>query len=414
MQILVLDTIHGGTVIGDTLNRMGHCVDLVDVYRGDLTHPRSITETTALTRRYDLLVHPVHLDPSNPILRTMMCPAITHHEAVRWIIKSKYGSENKERGAFIEVTGTRGKTTTATALASILQGPGILHTSRGTYRYPGSEVLDRMSITPASLILAESYIRPGDWFIGEVSLGFTGIADLAILTSDEDYLVGAGRLSARMIKRLSSLRCPHLLVPPGIHLSHDYVDNAGDLVECSGALCKYQYQREKGSFENPLLSLEGYRIPLQLATAGSLLLGNRPDKLCQFTSLPGRLQVKKEEGKTIVDNACSGACLKTTGDAVGLLKNIAGNIEFTLVIGQEKRAVCENFPTSDIMTAIRETKPSSVILIVGDTQTDSEAICLSCRSESIPIHMATSLIDGMDEAKSMSPPAIVVSVKTWR
>ena len=414
MEILVLDTIHGGTVIGDALCRMGHHVDLVDVYRGDLTSPGSITPETASSRKYDLLIHPVHLNPAYPLLRQLPFPAITHHDAVRWILREHWLSNHENRGPVIEVTGTRGKTTTATALASILTGPGILHTSRGTFRYPDEELLTRMSITPASLIIAESYTRPGDWFIGEVSLGFTGIADLAILTSDEDYRVGADRFSAREIKHMSSLKCPHLLVAPDIRISHDHLDNAADLVKCNGMGCEYHYQGMDGLFENPLMALEGYRIPLQMAAAGSLILGDRPDDLSTFTALPGRLQVKTEDGKTIIDNACSGASLKTTEDAMNLLKKNYGNPVFTLVIGQEEHAVCENFPARDINTAIRKGKPASVILVAGDERLDKSAIYEQCLADSIPVRIATSLANGVDTAKTMPPSAIVVSVKTWR
>jgi hypothetical protein len=414
MHILVLDSIHGGTILGETLRMMGHTVDLVDVYHGNLTHEGSITPETATTRRYDLLIHPVHLDRAYPLLRRISCPAITHHEAVRWIIGLQIERMNEDRGPVIEVTGTRGKTTTATALASILPGPGILHTSRGTYRYPGEEYLSRMSITPASLITAFSFLRPGEWFIGEVSLGFTGISDLAILTSDEDYRVGANRLSAREIKQMSSQRCPCLVVPGGIQIIHDHVVSATDLVQCSGNVCEYRYREIRGIIENPLISIEGYRTAVQLACAACLLLGFRPDGLNRFSSLPGRLQVRIEDGKTIIDNACSGAGAKTTRDAVSLLTRAGKDLPFSLVIGQENHAVCENFPTSDIISVIRETRPAVVVLVAGDDRIDQDIIMEACTGESIPIHVTNALENGIDSARTLPPSAIVISVKTWR
>lgn len=432
MQILVLDSIHGGRVLGNALGRMGHRVDLVDVYRGDCTSEGNISPGVALAQQYDLLIHPVHLDPAYPLLRRLSCPAITHHQAVRWILKNPNGAplgapgktdknyisiqnnDNNDHGLIVEITGTRGKTTTATALASIFPGPGILHTTRGTYRYPDEEMLGRMSITPASLITACSYLRPGEWFIGEVSLGFTGIGDLAILTSDEDYPVGAGRLSAKEIKRGSGQKCSHLLVPHGLQISHEHVVSAADLTSCTGTVCEYRYREMRGRFENPLISLEGYRAALQLAASAGLILGFRPDGLSCFEALPGRMKIKVSETKTIIDNSCSGAGLQTTNEAISLLIKTCGSIPYTLVIGQEERAVCENFATGDIIAAVMKGRPAAVIVVAGDERIDSTEITRACQGESIPVHIVPSFDDAMDIAKILNPSAIVTSVKTWR
>ena len=71
-------------------------------------------------RRYDLLVAPVHLDPGYPLLSTIQAPRITHHLAVRMLLAGKTPRP------MIEVTGARGKTTTAHAIAHGLEGPGVL------------------------------------------------------------------------------------------------------------------------------------------------------------------------------------------------------------------------------------------------------------------------------------------------
>ena len=235
MDILVLDTIHGGTVIGDALKEMGHNVFLVDVYRGDCSHPSRISPDEAISRQYDLLIHPVHLDPEYRLLREIPCPTIDHHEAVRWILEKS--RKKIDTGPSIEITGARGKTTTASALATLMEGSGILHTSRGTFRYPGEDFLTRMSITPASLLTVDAWRNPGDWLIAEISLGFSGACDLAVLTSDEDYLVAGGKRNAKTIKKLSGFRSTKVLVPPGVPYEHNGRIDAGDLVQVKGAQC---------------------------------------------------------------------------------------------------------------------------------------------------------------------------------
>ena len=56
----------------------------------------------------------------------------------------------------VEITGTRGKTTTAFALAGMLAAAGervLLHTSSGLF-FDGAPLGKRLSVTPASIIKA--------------------------------------------------------------------------------------------------------------------------------------------------------------------------------------------------------------------------------------------------------------------
>jgi hypothetical protein len=414
MRILILDTIHGGLVLGSALSRYGHTIEYVDVYRSDLSHKGSVTQTEAAKKEYDLVIHPVHLNPSYPLLRTLTCPSITHHEAVRWILGKKETNNPVSRKIIVEITGARGKTTTATALAFILGDSGVLHTSRGIFRYPEEKFITRTSITPASLLQAYDQCTGTGWMIGEVSLGFTGISDLAILTSDEDYQVAGGFKSALAIKKESALRCRQLLVPPGVSACHDAEISAGDLVKISGSCCRYSCDELEGEFNNPLFILDGYRVPLGLAAAAALILGRKPDRLQDFVAIPGRLEILREGKGVMIDNANSGACLKTTREAVDILREIHPDMPFSLVIGQEHRAVCENFCTEDIISAICEENPSKVFLISGDERIDADAVTCCCRDREIPIMVTETLQTGIAAARKDDDFCFVVSVKTWR
>ncbi|MFA5221610.1 MAG: coenzyme F430 synthase, partial [Methanoregula sp.] len=114
MNILVLDTIHGGADIAAAYERAGHSVDAVDIYRK--TTPDE--ESHARTRSYDMIVAPVHMDPVHPLLAHRTCPIVTHHEAVRSLLG------NNMPALMVEITGSRGKTTTAHALAHLLPKNG--------------------------------------------------------------------------------------------------------------------------------------------------------------------------------------------------------------------------------------------------------------------------------------------------
>ncbi|GLI47099.1 coenzyme F430 synthase [Methanoculleus bourgensis] len=386
MQILVLDTIHGGAELARALRGSGHQVDEVDVYRGKA----GIPVEEALERSYDLVTAPVHLDPAHPLLQRHG-PAVSHHEMVGWVIRGR-----RTPHPFIEITGARGKTTTAHALASLLPGPGILHTSTGTYRYPERERLWKRSITPASLIpAAHEARRIGGWLIAEESLGVTGAGDVAVLTSPEDYPVAAGRKHAITEKCRQLARARIVVLPPGIDLPGRAVA-AGDIVSFDGPVCRYAWGGITGTFENPLCILKGYRTPLALAAATACVLGIDPAPLAGFAALPGRMASRREGNLLIVDNANSGTNVETTVEAARYARALAGNGTLTLVIGEEARAICEGFSPEDIARAVSAVGPKATVY-VGEG------------------HEAATLDEGLTQARSITPAgSIVLAVKTWR
>jgi len=206
MRVLVLDTIHGGIAIGKAYVAAGHTVDTVDVYRNSTPD----IARDAATRQYDLIVAPVHLDPEHPLLHRPGVPVITHHEAVRRLLGKDVPVP------MVEITGARGKTTTAHALAHLITGSGILHTSAGTFMYPDRTFLWKKSITPASVLAAARQAQSiNGWLVAEESLGVTGAGNLAIITSHEDYHCAAGKKSALAEKCTSADRCPRVLVADG-------------------------------------------------------------------------------------------------------------------------------------------------------------------------------------------------------
>ena len=392
MRILVLDTIHGGAELAAALRGAGHQVDEVDVYRGE----GGIPVEEALVRTYDLVTAPVHLDPDHPLLR-QHGPAVSHHEMVGWVLRAHLPRP------FIEITGARGKTTTAHALASLLPGPGILHTSTGTYRYPERVRLWKRSITPASLIpAAHEAWRIGGWLVAEESLGVTGAGDVAVLTSPEDYPIAAGRKRAITEKCRLLSRTRIVVLPPGIDLPRKTVA-ADEMVSFDGPVCRFSGRGIVGTFANPLCTLAGYRTALSLAAATACVIGVDPSPLAEFTALPGRMATRWEGDLLIVDNANSGTNVATTLDAARYARTLAGNGALTLVIGEEARAVCEGFSLEDTRRAVSAVEPTGVVYV-------GEAWCTAGEE-----HTAASLDEGMDLARRITPAgAIVLAVKMWR
>ncbi|MEI8330924.1 MAG: coenzyme F430 synthase, partial [Methanomicrobiales archaeon] len=258
MQILVLDTIHGGREICDQYTRQGHDVDALDVYKDSTP---AFAEK-AKTHTYDLIIAPVHLDPAHPLLANRHAPIISHHEAVRRLL----GDVLPE--SMIEITGSRGKTTTAHALAHLLPGNGVLHTSTGTYSYPEKDLLGKRSITPASILSAvDAANKMHGWLVAELSLGVTGAGDLAIITSSEDYPFAAGKKQALTEKIASARPAKHLLVADGIVCDFGNVVHIEEVARYEGMSCTVEWGGKRNVLTNPLFSLPPYRLPLMLAAA---------------------------------------------------------------------------------------------------------------------------------------------------
>jgi hypothetical protein len=406
MNILVLDTIHGGKAIGEAFASRGDHVDWVDVYRGQ----SGIDIKTAMTRDYDLVVAPVHLDPDHPLLHFSKAPIISHHEAVRQLLDGNIPEP------MIEITGAKGKTTTAHALAFLMAGKGILHTSAGTYLFPEKRWLFRSSITPGSVLAAAKSARDiSGWLIVEESLGITCLGNLGIITSDADYIFAAGKKSALASKIASAKGCNNLLLAQNIQADHTgQVVHREDVARIEGIECTIILEKKTSRFANPLLAIPGYQTSLVLAGIAAMILGIDPSPLSSFTAVPGRMSVSYERGLLVIDNANSGTNLATTIEAAQYARNISGKDTITLVIGQEEGdgAVCEGFSFDQITAAIDQIHPAQVVRVGRIPEAGTPEYP---KREPFISAYTTTLKEAYDTALAITGNgSIILAVKTWR
>ena len=404
MHVLVLDTIHGGKVIGAAYIAAGHTTDVVDVYHSTPDELREVQH-----RHYDLVVTPVHLDPDHPLHAHSTIPVITHHEAVRQLLGEHLPHP------MIEITGAQGKTTTAHALAHILPGKGVLHTSTGTYTYPTKTLIGKKSITPASEIDAVRYANqmPG-WLVAEISLGVTGAGDLAIITSPDNYMFAHGKKCAIREKIASARHAKRVLVAEGVFCEQEHVVRVGDIARCDGMKCTVELDGMTFVLTNPLFLLPPYRTPLMLAAAAAMILHVNPMPLNHFTALPGRMSLSQIKDLIIIDNANSGTNVATTLCAARYARHCSRASDLTLVIGQVEGdgAVCEGFSFDQIAYAIEKVQPSHVVWVgrYPDPGTDVYE-ALKGKTDAV----CTTLEEGRDKAVRITGKgSIVLSVKTWR
>jgi UDP-N-acetylmuramyl pentapeptide synthase len=405
MDILVLDTVHGGKDIGAALAGAGNSVDMVDVYHG--TTPDAAEQ--AKQKAYDLIVAPVHLDPSHPLLRKGRVPVISHHEAVRQLLGADLPRP------MIEITGARGKTTTAHALAHLLTGKGVLHTSTGTISYPLKEVLWKKSITPASVLPAARYAaRMNGWLIAEESLGVTGAGDLAIITSSEDYTFASGRKCAVKEKVVSARHAKRLLVAPGIRTDHEHAVGVDEIARVDGIRCTFELEGIQFSVTNPLFLLPPYRAAMMLAGAAAMLLHVDPTPLNHFTALAGRMSLHHEGDLILIDNANSGTNVATTMCAARYARHVSRINDLTLVIGQMEGdgAVCEGFPPDLIAYTIGKVHPVHVVWVGEFPQ---EGTPLHQDLKGVVDAVCPTLEEAREKALAIAKTgSIVLAVKTWR
>lgn len=397
MDLLVLDTIHGGALLADELALRGHRVEAVDVYHGAGPHPDP--------GAFDAVIAPVHLDPDHPLVAGAG-RLVTHHEAAGRLLK------DDRPDLLVEVTGARGKTTTAFAVAQTLDGPGVLHTSAGTFRYPGRRLLWRRSITPAQVLpAARAAAAMGGWCVAEESLGVTGAGDLAVLTSGDDYAIAAGKRSALAAKLASASRSPRLLVADGVTATYPDLVRAGSLAPCDGAVCR----SHAGPIENALSILPAYRNAIQLAAAAARLLGSDPRRLASMGPVPGRLAARSEAGRTVVDDANSGTSRLTACEASAYARVLSPGLPLSLVVGEEYRAVCDGFSPGDVAGAVATVDPDLAVIVGPPALRGAALDDLAGTGWSGAILEAGTLDAGRAAALwAGGAGPVVLAVKTWR
>lgn len=203
MRVLVVDLVHGGNVLARRYLSEGDDVTCCDVYhkasdemKDDLRSYGARVLDSVPSERFDLTVMPTHctrafLEGSDPgEIRSFS------HEVGRFI---------DDRRFRIEVTGVKGKTSSCYLIAKMLHDAGkkvLLHSSRGEgpWTDDGHRIDRYVSIAPPYIMTlpAGNY----DAVVCEVSLGGSGVADIACITNlVEDYGIAKNTLRASDAKK---------------------------------------------------------------------------------------------------------------------------------------------------------------------------------------------------------------------
>lgn len=388
----VLDTIHGAETIAERMREGGVDATALEVYH-----------SSPKVAPFDLIVAPVHLSPRNPAMEEAIRlgkRVITHHRAVGELLASR-----RDYRAF-EVTGTVGKTTTSLILSRILSfgGVAVSHTTRGIEVWKDGESLllrPGLSIAPANVIPASDAAieERADYLVSEISLGGTGLADFAVLTSfARDYKVAAGALwaSTAKLQMVSLSRAgSKLIADEDVKISADVTFGSGPRSQVSST------DRMIRAFgcEAPLslgdgLDLESYAPAISGAAGAALAAGVDLPEIASalegFEGLGGRMKETRKDGVLLLDNSNSG--LRASGVEAALRRAGRGG-KLALVVGEEAETVCEGMDIPELMEILSRYREEIDLLILVGERLKPSAPRLSARH-------SPDLDSGLAEAKA--------------
>jgi len=219
VRVLVLDLTHGGEVLARAYARRGDDVTAVDVYRtappalrSQLAEEGVAVRDAAPEADFELGVAPIHC-PDAFFGRARCERRITHHQAVGELASFPF--------PVVEVTGTRGKTSTCQLLARVLADQGkkvLLLTSGGlqVVEEDRTTVLEtKVSIAPPTILHVAEKGYQADVGVFEDSLGGTGVGAVSVITTTAgDYPIARGTRWAVDGKRQMARLARHAVVFP--------------------------------------------------------------------------------------------------------------------------------------------------------------------------------------------------------
>ena len=414
-KIAVFDINHGGLSIAKQLKKHGISVVAFDVYgkaspeklkefEDENGYPVSSNVNDIETEEFEIVCLPIHLNPENEYYKKAIegsLPTITHHEMVGRILRSDSRIADMN---MIEITGVRGKTSTAILLAQMLsfKDKVLLHTSEGLSYWEKEKtqkIKPGISITPAYIpdlidcALSQGY-RPTT-LIFEVSLGYTGSQDIGILTEAQpDYLIGGGAMSStdaktKLISRSKEgsifvinyddletiekyIRDDQELVvfddsgaaiedntPTDVYLNVATGKDGTETVDIESSRTGIFFRTELNTGYN----IHSYKTAMAAAVATALELDVSEAQITEiissFSGVEGRMREYEENGCFVMDNSNSGLTIDSAEMSLNYMlekylnkKSPNYDADKTgyvwLIIGEEDKTVCEGLEPKEI------------------------------------------------------------------
>jgi UDP-N-acetylmuramyl pentapeptide synthase len=430
-SVAVLDTIHGGQQICKKLREIGADAAAINIYH-DSPPPNTIDS-------FDAVIAPVHAHTAlKERAESLGIPVLTHHQVVGQLAQE---TKTVRNALVFEVTGVKGKTTTASLLAIAFSDRRLLTlTSRGLEIYEDGKYVakKRLSITPANILtaldLAKEFNVEPEVCIFEVSLGGTGLADVNILTTLSPEYGIAQETSTSTFAKLQMLSnakahscvvtsraiapladsCQCLNTFGDDRATVRYENIATDEVAITyGDLSRIDSVRISGEIRfapTGRYDLASYEDTLLCFVTAALSAKLDPEviaqKLAAFKGVMGRMSVATFNGRVLVDNSNSGLEATSIKQAIryGVRLKKAGQ-KAVLIIGAEARNICDGIDP-EALAPLAEEAALDAVVTVGDQVLAPRANVLRADDLESALRAALTLTEERD--------VVISCVKMWR
>ncbi len=430
-NVAVLDTIHGGRQICKKLREIGAAAVAINIYHD--------TPTPDVIDSFDVVIAPVH---AHTVLaaraEALGIPVLTHHQAVGQLVRQTGALQ----GALVfEVTGVKGKTTTASLLGNAYSDRRLLTlTSRGLELHENGRYIakKRLSITPASILTAMDLIREFDFdpevCVFEVSLGGTGLADINVLTTlSPEYGIAQHTKTSTFAKlqMIVNAKTNSCLVASMETASLAEPNCCLNTFGEGGATVRYENirsdkatiayanleRKDGGRISGEVrFALSGYydvrsyEDALLCFTTAALSANLSPEAigrtLSNFKGVLGRMSAATINGRFLIDNSNSGLDELSIKQAIryGLTFKKAGH-KVVLVIGEEAKNVCDGIAPEALVSLAQNDAVDEVVFVGDHMHTFGESVVRTDNLESA-LRKALTLTKARD--------VIISCVKMWR
>lgn len=357
MRVLIVDLVHGGNVLARRFLAEGDEITCCDVYgvasegmKSELSELGIRVLDRVPPESFDITVMPTHctrafLEGADPgEIRSFS------HEVGRFI---------EDRRFRIEVTGVKGKTSSCYLISKMLHDAGkrvLLHSSRGEGPWTdGGHRIDRkVSIAPPYLMT----LPAGDYdaMVCEVSLGGSGVADIACITNlVEDYGIAKNTFRASDAKR--DILCPgkNIVLAEETDIWSRYTRN---LIPYGGRVTRLSEPRlgeglrvsvdydgvseitlDPGYISTEYLGAMDLALEVchQMGIPKESVLGS----LETFRGVPGRGEVVHEDGLTVIRERNPGISHLSIGRTLSCLDEMGALEDAMIVLDPVSRKVCD-------------------------------------------------------------------------
>jgi len=429
-NVAVLDTIHGAREICKKLREIGAAAVAINIYHN--------TPTPNVIDSFDVVITPVHAHTALVArAEALDIPVLTHHQAVGQLVRQS-GLLND--ALVFEVTGVKGKTSTAALLSNAYADRKLLTlTSLGlevseNERYIAKK---RLSITPASILTAIDLAKEFDFdpevYIFEVSLGGTGLADINVITTllpEYDIAQHTKTSTSAKLEMTTNAKASSCLIAPikaAPLIKQSYCLNTfgddeanvryenkrsneatiaySDLERMGGSLTSGEIHFTLSGY----FDFKSYENALLCFTAAALSANLSPEtissQLSYFKGVLGRMSTAKFNGRFLIDNSNSGLDERSIKRAIkfGLTFKKAGH-KIVLIIGMEAN-VCEGLPSEVLLSLTESDILDDVVFVSDQVQTLRKGVVQTNNLESA-LRKALELTNASD--------VIISCVKMWR